>query len=86
MEWNVYILYSESFNKTYVGCSSNIGERISRHNSGRVGITRKGRPWELVFKEEAESYEEVLRREKYYKSAAGRKKIKKILEDLWRGA
>ncbi len=39
-------------------------------------------PWRIVFEEEIETYEEARKREKYYKSGAGRRKIKTIFDAL----
>jgi putative endonuclease len=36
-------------------------------------------PWEVIYTEEFSTREEALQKEKYYKSAAGRKNVKKII-------
>ena len=75
-------MYSESFGKSYVGCSANILERLNAHNQGKVTSTKKFRPWKIVFEEELENYEQAIKKEKYYKSAAGRRKMKIIFNEL----
>jgi putative endonuclease len=45
----VYILYSESFQRFYVGQTNNVEMRLARHNSGQVGSTKPYRPWNLVW-------------------------------------
>ena len=75
----LYILYSPTHNKTYVGQTDNLGRRIAEHNRGKVRSTKAFAPWELLHMEEFEDRENALQREKYYKSSAGRKKIKEIL-------
>jgi putative endonuclease len=80
--FSVYVLYSKVFKKTYVGFSGNVIERLAQHNAGRVISSKKYRPWEIIFEEKSESELIARRREKYYKSAAGRRKLKKIFDDL----
>ncbi|WP_299394214.1 GIY-YIG nuclease family protein [uncultured Gelidibacter sp.] len=69
----VYILFSIKFDRYYVGLSSDFGERLKTHNSGRVTSTKAFKPWELFHLEEFETRIEARTREKYLKSAAGRK-------------
>ena len=45
---SVYILYSKSIEKYYVGQTSNLQNRILQHNSGESKYTSKGMPWEIV--------------------------------------
>ena len=47
MEYYVYILYSESAGKFYIGQTNNIQGRLERHNSGTENATRPYRPWVL---------------------------------------
>jgi putative endonuclease len=80
MNYFVYILRSVEFNKTYVGITSNPERRIAEHNSGKSNFTSKYKPWKLVYTEEVSDRIVAREREKYFKSAAGRKQIKKMLE------
>ena len=82
MKYKIYILFSELFKKTYVGFSEDTAKRLAKHNNGEVTSTRKFRPWKIVFEEECNDYLEARKREKYYKSGAGRRKIKAIFDDL----
>ena len=48
-EFFVYILYSEKFNKTHTGCTSNLIERFKSHNELETkGYTMKCRPWNVT--------------------------------------
>jgi putative endonuclease len=62
----------------YVGLTSNQEERIQRHNSGRERTTRAYRPFELIYSEEQATREEARKREKYFKSGAGKEFLKKL--------
>jgi len=43
----VYILFSESFNRFYIGQTNNIDNRLSRHNAGTEKATKPYIPWVL---------------------------------------
>jgi putative endonuclease len=57
-------------------------ERLEAHNAGKVTSTRKFRPWRVVFQEGVEEYNDARKRELYYKTGAGRRKIKSIFDEL----
>ena len=69
----VYILYSKKHRKFYVGMTENISNRLHSHNSGYVKSTKPYTPWELINIEEFKTRIEARKREKYLKSAAGRR-------------
>ena len=52
MEYFVYILYSQSKGRYYVGSTGNLEDRMTRHKQGRSKATKAGRPWQLVFKKQ----------------------------------
>lgn len=48
----VYMLYSPTMKRTYVGYTINVYKRIRQHNgeiTGGAKTTMKGRPWKLIF-------------------------------------
>jgi len=75
----IYILSSIMRCRTYVGYSGNIHFRIRDHNSGKVEATKYFRPWKIIYTEYVNSLAEAKNREKYWKSGAGRRNIKKII-------
>jgi putative endonuclease len=79
--WYVYVLQSIDGLHQYVGMSADPESRLKEHNAGQSRFTKTFRPWKIVYIETAGTREEAREREKYYKSAAGRRKIKKILEN-----
>ncbi len=79
MKYYIYILKSKSTNKTYVGYTNNLERRLTEHNSGKSNFTSKFLPWEIIYKEEFDEEIEARKKEKYYKSSAGRRKIKILL-------
>ena len=81
MKFWIYILKSIDFDKTYVGFTNDLERRLKQHNSGKSIYTKKYKPWKIIFTEEVSDRVTAREREKYYKSAAGRKKIKLVLEN-----
>ncbi|MSR84876.1 GIY-YIG nuclease family protein [Candidatus Uhrbacteria bacterium] len=76
-----YILLSLKDNRTYVGYTNDLEERLARHNSGQVTATQNRRPLKVFFHEEWPTMEEAKKRELYWKSGAGRRKLKKMFEE-----
>lgn len=76
-----YILLSKIADKTYTGHTDNLEKRLKEHNLGRSTFSRRYRPWKVLYKEIYNTEDKAIRREKYFKSAAGRRFIKKNLFD-----
>jgi len=78
-EFVVYILFSEKYNKTYTGFTSNLINRFKSHNKlSNKGFTKKFRPWTVIYVEFFNSKKEAIKKEKFLKSGIGRKFVKKI--------
>ena len=75
----VYILYSDSVDKYYIGSCGNVDVRLSRHNAGATISTKSGRPWKVVYREEFNSKTEAIKYEYYLKRMKSRVFIEKIL-------
>ncbi len=74
--YSTYILQSLKDLRTYVGYSNDFERRFQEHNQGRVKSTKHRKPFRLLFKEDFETEIEAKRRELYWKSGAGRRKLK----------
>lgn len=72
----VYVLRSVKDKKYYVGYSRNISQRIKGHNAGMVSSTKNRRPLKLVYCEIGLSQKDATIREKYLKTAWGKRYIK----------
>lgn len=69
----VYIIRSESVSKQiYVGFTSNLKQRIVRHNGGTTQHTAKYRPWTLEFYAAFPTKNKALEFESYLKSHSGK--------------
>ncbi|UPT66211.1 MAG: GIY-YIG nuclease family protein [Sphingobacteriales bacterium JAD_PAG50586_3] len=74
----VYILYSKSYDRLYIGLTTNIEQRLLSHNElATKGYTIRYRPWILIHKEEYPDKTSALKREKELKEGKGREWIRK---------
>ena len=74
--YTVYVLHSSRYSKIYIGCTTNLSQRLRSHNElSKRGWTVRYRPWELVYFERYTDKGVALRRERELKSAAGRRFI-----------
>ncbi|MCU0457275.1 MAG: GIY-YIG nuclease family protein [Bacteroidales bacterium] len=80
--FSVYILYSESSDRYYVGYTNDLERRISEHNRKKGKFTDAGIPWHLVFSESFNTKREAMKREKYIKSRKSKDFIKELIS-IW---
>lgn len=78
MKYFVYILKSLVANKSYVGMTNDLTRRLDEHNSGKHFYTKRYCPWVMIYSEEYDSLKGARAREKYLKSASGRKFLKEL--------
>jgi putative endonuclease len=79
MTFVVYILYSEFLDRYYVGFTSNIEERLKKHNSRHKGFTGKNSDWKVMYTKSFNSKFEAMKREKEIKGWKSRVKIQKLI-------
>ena len=73
-----YILQSISNPfQTYIGFTSNLKNRLSKHSSGKSLHTNKHKPWHLKFYCAFDKKEKAIAFEKYLKSGSGKAFAKK---------
>lgn len=72
----IYVLKSRKDNNLYIGCTSNIEKRLTEHNNGKVRSTKNRRPFKLIFKEKYLDKYQAFNKERYYKTAKGKKELK----------
>ena len=76
-----YILYSNYFDKFYIGQSSDLDKRFSRHQNGYVKSTKPFRPWKLVYFESFDTRKEAVNREAVLKSWKSKVRIKHLIKN-----
>jgi len=74
-----YVLISEDGRRTYTGITSDLEKRFDTHNSGHVRSSQVFRPFKILLKEEFKTKVEARKREIFYKSRTGRRRLKEIL-------
>jgi putative endonuclease len=72
----VYILRCSN-NRTYVGCTKDLDDRLDRHNRGSVPATKDIRPAKLITFIAFSDKDKAFEFEKYLKSGSGRAFLKK---------
>jgi len=75
----VYVLRSLQDNQFYVGLTRNLPARVQQHNNGLVSSTKKRLPFELAYWEGCLNESDAAQREKYLKSAWGKRYLKSRL-------
>ena len=82
MKYTIYILRSLSTKKSYVGVTDSIKRRIKEHNNRKHFYTKRHTPWEIIYTEEHPNFQEARSREKYFKTASGRRFMKNIFNSI----
>ena len=71
-----YVIQSEIDKSFYKGHCENLKLRLEQHNAGQTKSIKNKVPFKVVYFEEFSSRPEAIKREKYFKTAAGRRYLK----------
>ena len=75
----VYILYSLTRDKYYVGSCEDFYKRLIKHNTNHSGFTGKTGDWVIKWTEEHPDKSSALKRENQIKAWKSRKMIEKLV-------
>jgi putative endonuclease len=75
-KYYVYVLRSLTDGQFYVGLTDNLPRRLQKHNSGEVTSTKRRVPFELLYWEGCLNRSDAAQREKYLKTAWGKRYLK----------
>jgi putative endonuclease len=75
----IYLLYSPSHHRSYVGQTKDLAKRLERHNRRMVPSTKSYAPWVLVWSQAFNTRAEAMQMEKWLKSGVGRARVKELL-------
>ena len=75
----LYILYSSSLDKFYVGSTHDLDGRMRRHLSNHSGYTSAAKDWQLVYQEGFTSREGALQRERQIKNWKNKNRIRELI-------
>ena len=80
MSFHLYILYSPSKDKYYIGhTGDDLNERLRRHNSDHKGFTGRVGDWRIVYTEEFRTKEDAYKREREIKAWKSKKRIELLI-------
>ncbi len=82
MKYYTYVLFSAKYKRLYKGHTEDLENRLSLHNSGQVKSTKPFIPWVVKYYEVFTTRDEAIKRERYFKTSAGRRYIKSKLKDI----
>jgi putative endonuclease len=74
----VYILYSASKLKFYVGQTNDLDDRLKRHNNGESLSTKHGTPWILIYSIKFQSRSEAVSLESKIKKRGAKRYLNDI--------
>ena len=78
----VYIIFSESINRFYVGETVNVDERITQHNLGfyKSAFSKQATDWKLFWSIECVSRTQALKIENHIKKMKNRKYFENLVK------
>ena len=79
----VYTLRSKKDSNLYTGHTKDLARRLADHNNGKVLSTRHRRPFEVIHSEEFQTQSEARWRERFLKTAWGKKQLKERLKEIF---
>ena len=80
-----YVVKSEKDKQFYTGYTADLQNRVKEHNAGKVPATKNRLPLKLVYYEACLSQQDATHREKYLKTAWGKRFIKTRLKNYLTG-
>ena len=81
----VYVLYSRTFDKFYIGFSEDLPHRLFEHQQHKVWTTMRMRDLELAYYEVSRTKKDAIRREQQLKTGFGRAYLRRRLGDYLGG-
>ncbi|MBK8089313.1 MAG: GIY-YIG nuclease family protein [Chitinophagaceae bacterium] len=79
----IYVYVLESLNDAtwYTGMAKDVYVRLKEHNAGKNRFTKGHLPWKIIYTEQHTDWASGRVREKYLKSAAGKRWLIKYLNE-----
>ena len=79
MFWT-YIIYSEKFDKYYIGFTRDLESRLAAHNHPKnKGYTKRYQPWILVYSKTFDNKRNAMNHEQYLKSLKSKRAIQELI-------
>ena len=81
MKYYLYIIYSEEFDKFYIGYSTDVNQRIKKHNTSKFNtFTSKYRPWVLKAVFLTENKATAIKMERFIKKQKSRRLLTQLIK------
>lgn len=77
----VYVIESISDKTWYTGMALNVEARLKEQNHGKNRFTKGHMPWKIIYTETQPDWETARKREKYLKTAAGKKWLRRYINE-----
>ena len=81
MSCSVYILWSRSLGRYYIGYTPDLVEQLLRHNGGHLPETKSGIPWKLMYHEDFTEITAAENRADEIKSRKSKKYIEQLINE-----
>jgi putative endonuclease len=78
--YSVYIIYSQKIDKYYIGFSSNVHDRLLKHNRNSKGFSNIGISWILVYEEPFDNKKNAMSRESQLKKWKNRERLETLIK------
>ena len=75
-----YIIYSTLLDKYYLGYTSDLNERLKKHNTHHKGFTGKANDWKVVYSENFNNKNDAYKREQQVKKWKNKSKIETLIK------
>ncbi len=79
-QFHVYILYSPSLNRYYIGHTGQLDDRLFRHTNSGSKSTKAAHDWQLVYSESCPSRSDAMKRESFIKKQKSRRFIETLIQ------
>ena len=79
-QFYVYILFSPSLNRYYIGHTGQLDDRLFRHTNSGSKSTKAAHDWQLVYSESYPSRSDAMKRESFIKKQKSRRFIETLIQ------
>lgn len=76
-----YVYAIKSSKQFYIGSTNNLRRRIAEHRANRDFSTKHRGPWRLIYYEASEHEKDARKRERYLKTAWGKRYLKERIQE-----
>lgn len=78
-QYHVYILYSASLSRYYIGHTGQLDDRLCRHTNSGSKSTKAANDWQLVYSETYPTRSDAMKRENFIKKQKSRRFIQTLI-------